>query len=102
MIISLISMAFMGALVLGKRKVGYALKSELILEDAKCSMVCLYMSGVLLASSVIYQSTGFSLADSLGAAGLIYFSINEGREAFEKSRSGSNTRMTITCLVQTI
>ena len=40
---------------------------------------------VLLAASLVYQFTGFGFVDSLGAAGLIYFSINEGREPFEKA-----------------
>jgi hypothetical protein len=29
--------------------------------------------------------TGFQYADAIGAAGLIYFSLSEGREAFEKA-----------------
>ena len=48
-------------------------------------MVCIYMSVVLLAASLIYQITGFGFIDSIGALGLIYFSIHEGKEAFEKS-----------------
>jgi divalent metal cation (Fe/Co/Zn/Cd) transporter len=84
-IISLISIAVMWALVAGKRKVGQALGSEPILSDANCTMICIYMSLVLLASSLIYQLTGFGLVDSLGAIGLIYFSISEGRESFEKA-----------------
>lgn len=84
--ISLISIAIMWALVTGKRKVGRALNSMPILADANCTMVCIYMSVVLLAASVIYQLTGFGFVDSLGAAGLIYFSINEGRESFDKAK----------------
>jgi hypothetical protein len=45
------------------------------------------MSLVLLASSLVYQLTGFGFVDSLGALGLIYFSIREGKEAFEKAAS---------------
>jgi divalent metal cation (Fe/Co/Zn/Cd) transporter len=75
----------MWVLVMGKRKVGHVLHSSPILADANCTMVCIYMSVVLLASSFIYQLTGFGLIDSLGAFGLIYFSINEGKEAFEKA-----------------
>ena len=41
---------------------------------------------VLLISSFIYQFTGFGFVDSLGALGLIYFSINEGRESFDKAK----------------
>ena len=84
-IISLISIAIMWLLVTGKRRVGRALESSPILADANCTMVCIYMSIVLLASSAVYQLTGFGFVDSLGAIGLIYFSVNEGREAFEKA-----------------
>lgn len=86
-VISLISIAIMWALVTGKRRVGRMLNSEPILADANCTMVCIYMSVVLLASSLVYQFTGFGFVDSLGAVGLIYFSINEGRESFEKAAS---------------
>ncbi len=85
LIISLISIAMMWALVMGKRKVGRTLASAPILADANCTMVCIYMSIVLLAASLIYQLTGFGFVDSIGALGLIYFSYNEGRESFEKA-----------------
>jgi len=85
MVISLISIAMMWALVAGKRKVGRALNSAPILADANCTMVCIYMSVVLLVSSLIYQFTGFGWIDSLGAIGLIYFSYSEGKESFEKA-----------------
>jgi divalent metal cation (Fe/Co/Zn/Cd) transporter len=85
LIISIFSIASMWALVIGKRKVGHALNSAPILADANCTMVCVYMSVVLLVSSLIYHFTGFGFIDSLGAIGLIYFSINEGKEAFEKA-----------------
>ncbi len=86
-IISLISISMMWALVAGKRKVGRALNSAPILADASCSLVCIYMSLVLLAASLIYEFTGFGLVDSIGALGLIYFSFTEGREAFEKANA---------------
>jgi divalent metal cation (Fe/Co/Zn/Cd) transporter len=85
LIISVISIAVMWALVMGKRKVGDALQSSPILADGNCTMVCIYMSLVLLASSLIYELTGFGFVDSIGALGLIYFSINEGKESFEKA-----------------
>jgi len=85
LIISLISIGIMWLLVTGKRRVGHALNSSPILADANCTMVCIYMSVVLLVSSLIYELTGFGFIDSLGALGLIYFSINEGKEAFEKA-----------------
>jgi divalent metal cation (Fe/Co/Zn/Cd) transporter len=84
-VISLVSIAVMVWLMNAKKRIGKQLKSEPILSDANCTKVCVYMSVVLLASSLIYQFTGFIYADVIGAAGLIYFSIAEGKEAFEKA-----------------
>jgi len=44
------------------------------------------MSLVLLASRLIYELAGFAYADVIGAAGLIYFSVSEGKEAFEMAK----------------
>ena len=85
LVISVISIGMMWALVASKRKVGRTLQSMPILADANCTLVCIYMSVVLLVSSLIYELTGFGFIDSLGAIGLIYFSYNEGKEAFEKA-----------------
>ena len=86
-VISGISIVMMGALVLGKRKAGNALSSDPILADANCTLVCLYMSVVLLLSSGIYELTGIGFIDSLGGIGLAWFAFNEGRECFKKIKS---------------
>jgi divalent metal cation (Fe/Co/Zn/Cd) transporter len=88
-VISLISIVVMLALIHGKRKVGRELASEAILADANCTKVCIYMSFVLLAASGIYELTQFTYADAIGTAGLAYFSATEGRECFEKARTGA-------------
>ena len=84
-IISLVSIIVMVWLMNAKRSIGKKLQSEPILADANCTKVCVYMSIVLLLSSLIYELTGFAYADLIGAGGLIYFSIKEGKEAFEKA-----------------
>lgn len=84
-IISIISILVMVWLMTSKKNVGIKLKSEPIISDSNCTKVCVYMSIVLLASSLIYELTGFVYTDAIGAAGLIYFSISEGKEAFEKA-----------------
>jgi divalent metal cation (Fe/Co/Zn/Cd) transporter len=83
-IISLVSIAVMLWLMNAKKNVGRKLHSEPIISDANCTRICVYMSVVLLVSSLVYELTGFAYADAIGAAGLIYFSISEGKEAFEK------------------
>ncbi len=85
-VISLISIAVMVWLMNAKKRAGRQLNSEPILSDANCTKVCVYMSVVLLVSSLIFEFTGFAYADVIGAAGLIYFSFTEGKEAFEKAK----------------
>lgn len=82
-IISVVSIGVMARLYVAKKQIGKALNSKPILSDAECTKICIYMSFVLLVSSIVYQLTGFAYADVLGTAGLIWFSVSEGREAFE-------------------
>ncbi len=89
-VISLISIVVMLFLIYGKIKTGKQLHSDAILADANCTKVCIYMSGVLLASSAIYEVTGFAYADALGTLGLAWFSYKEGKECFEKAASNTH------------
>jgi divalent metal cation (Fe/Co/Zn/Cd) transporter len=75
----------MGWLMNEKISIGKKLQSEPVIADANCTKICIYMSLVLLISSLVYELTGFAYADIIGAAGLIYFSATEGKEAFEKA-----------------
>ena len=84
-VISAISIIVMIWLMTAKRRIGKQLNSEPIISDANCTRICVYMSIVLLVASLIYEFTGFAYADVIGTAGLIYFSISEGKEAFEKA-----------------
>jgi divalent metal cation (Fe/Co/Zn/Cd) transporter len=85
-IIALISIAAMVSLIYGKQYVGKRLNSAPILADANCTRVCVYMSIVLLLSSLIYEITGLGYIDSIGTIGIIYLSVKEGKEAFEKAK----------------
>lgn len=85
-IISVISIVVMTWLTYAKKKIGTKLNSEPIIADGNCTKICVYMSIVLLVSSLIYEITGFAYADVIGAAGLVYFSFSEGQEAFEKAK----------------
>lgn len=86
-IISSISILVMLGLIYGKRKVGNELKSEAILADANCTLVCIYMSVILLVSSGIYELTNLPYIDAAGTLGLAWFSYTEGKECFEKASS---------------
>ena len=88
-VISLISIVVMIWLMNAKKSTGKKLQSDPIISDANCTKICVYMSVVLLVSSLIYEFTGFAYADVIGAAGLVWFSVSEGKEAFEKAKGKS-------------
>lgn len=77
----------MWILVVWKRKIGKQLNSDPILADANCTLVCVYMSIILLISSGIYQVSGIPYIDSIGTLGLSYFAFKEGKECFEKANN---------------
>ncbi len=85
-IISSVSIISMTWLYRSKLNAGRKLKSQPVIYDANCTKICIYMSLVLLASSLIYELTGFAYADIIGTAGLIYFSASEGVEALNEAR----------------
>ncbi|WP_338358244.1 cation transporter [Yeosuana marina] len=87
LVISVISIIVMSGLVLWKRSVGRQLKSEPILADANCTMVCIYMSVILLVSSGLYELFQISYIDSIGTLILSYFAFKEGKECFEKANT---------------
>ena len=85
-VISLLSVSFMWFLIRQKTRVGTALNSPAILADAACSRACLYLSLVLMISSVGYELTGIGSLDAIGALLISWLTIREGREAFGKAR----------------
>ncbi|WP_100615636.1 cation transporter [Confluentibacter citreus] len=89
-VISGISIVVMWVLVAWKRRVGNQLNSAPILADANCTMVCVYMSVILLVSSGIYELFGIPYIDSLGTLGLAYFAFKEGKECFEKAKNDTH------------
>lgn len=90
-IISLISLSVMIFLYLAKLKTGRELNSAAIIADANCTKTCIYMSVVLLVSSLTFALTGFALLDVLGALGIAWFAFSEGKEAFEKAKEPGNS-----------
>ncbi len=88
-IISSISIITMWLLIQFKLSVGKKLNSNAIIADANCTKACLYLSIILLASSLGYELTGIGGIDSVGALLIAYFTFKEGREAFEKTKGGN-------------
>jgi divalent metal cation (Fe/Co/Zn/Cd) transporter len=92
-VISLVSIFTMWSLIHYKVKIGTQLRSQAIIADANCTKACLYLSVILLVSSVGYELTGVGGIDSVGAVLIAGFSFKEGRESFQKAKG-------ITCSCQ--
>jgi len=90
-VISLISIVSMLGLIYYKKLVGKKLNSKAIIADAQCNVVCVYMSLTLLASSFLYEVFSLPYVDTIGTFGLVYFSVQEGQECFEKAQTMSDT-----------
>lgn len=88
-IIAAISIATMYWLMTSKLKVGRDLKSDAIIADANCTKTCFYLSFILLAASGLYELFHIAYFDILGSLGIAYFAFKEGRESFEKVKSGN-------------
>lgn len=88
-VISVISIASMWALIRAKVNVGKSLHSQAILADAACTRACLQLSVVLLIASAGYRLTGIGGLDSIGALVIGALCFREGKEAFEKAKTGS-------------
>lgn len=88
-VVSTISIVTMWILLHYKLKVGRQLDSDAIIADANCTKACLYLSIILLISSAGYELTGIGGLDSIGAIGIAWFSLKEGKESFEKAKGMS-------------
>lgn len=85
-IVAGISILSMWLLIHYKLKVGRKFNSRPLIADANCTRACMYLSVVLLISSIGYELTGIGMLDSLGAGGIAALSFREGHEAFEKAK----------------
>lgn len=86
-IIAIISLLTMWILYKFKLSTGKKLDSEAIISDAKCTVTCFYLSIILLLSSIIYEIFRIGYIDIIGSLGIAIFSLKEGVEAINKSRS---------------
>ncbi|GAC1646005.1 MAG: cation transporter [Ktedonobacteraceae bacterium] len=72
----------------GKLRVARRIGSAALKADAVCSITCAYMSFALLVGLLLNALFGWWWADPLAALALVYFIIQEGREALHEARTG--------------
>jgi len=93
-IIAAVSILTMYFLMQYKLKTGKALNSEAIIADAHCTKTCLYLSFILLISSILYEFLKINYIDIAGTLGIAWYALSEGRESLEKAK---NNQLSCSC-----
>ncbi len=84
--VAVASSIFMPFLAETKKRVGRRIGSKALISDGACSMVCAYMSWILLAGVAATALLGWWWADSVAALGFVWFVTREGLEAVNEAR----------------
>ncbi len=71
-----------------RRALAQRLDSPALRADAACSLVCVYMSAVLLAGLLLNSLFGWWWADPIAALAMVWWIRGEAREALEAARTG--------------
>ncbi|WP_067855242.1 cation transporter [Nocardia shimofusensis] len=77
------SLVVMPILSAAQRRAGRELGSASAVADSKQTLLCAYLSGVLLAGLLLNSLFGWSWADPIAALVIAAFAVREGREAWK-------------------
>ncbi|MFH8370635.1 cation transporter [Streptomyces sp. NPDC018031] len=82
-ILAALSLAIMPFLSAAQRKAGRALGSASAVADSKQTLLCTYLSAVLLVGLVLNATVGWSWADPVAALVIAAIAVKEGRDAWQ-------------------
>lgn len=82
-IIAALSLAIMPFLSYAQRKAGRELGSASAVADSKQTLLCTYLSAVLLVGLVLNATLGWSWADPIAALVIAAIAVKEGRDAWQ-------------------
>ncbi|MFJ3722864.1 cation transporter [Streptomyces sp. NPDC090045] len=81
-VIAALSLAIMPFLSAAQRRAGKELGSASAVADSKQTLLCTYLSAVLLAGLVLNATLGWSWADPIAALVIAAVAVKEGRDAW--------------------
>ncbi|MFF8732010.1 cation transporter [Streptomyces sp. NPDC015171] len=82
-VIAALSLAIMPFLSAAQRRAGHELGSASAVADSKQTMLCTYLSAVLLVGLVANATLGWSWADPIAALVIAAVAVKEGRDAWQ-------------------
>ncbi|MTE22014.1 cation transporter [Streptomyces sp. TRM43335] len=81
-VLAALSLAVMPFLSLAQRRAGRELGSASAVADSKQTLMCTYLSAVLLVGLLLNAALGWSWADPVAALGIAVIALREGRDAW--------------------
>lgn len=82
-VLAAVSLAVMPFLSLAQRRAGRELGSRSAVADSRQTLLCTYLSGVLLLGLVLNSTLGWSWADPVAALVIAAVALKEGRDAWK-------------------
>nr|WP_202469292.1 cation transporter [Streptomyces sp. SID2888] len=82
-VLAALSLAIMPFLSAAQRKAGHELDSASAVADSKQTLLCTYLSAILLAGLLLNATLGWSWADPIAALIIAAVAVKEGREAWQ-------------------
>jgi divalent metal cation (Fe/Co/Zn/Cd) transporter len=83
--ITAVSSILMPFIAARKRIIGLCIGSRALEADGSCSMVCAYMSWIVLCGVLLTAFLGWWWIDALAALALVYYVVHEGWESIENA-----------------
>nr|WTB31247.1 cation transporter [Streptomyces sp. NBC_00830] len=83
MVLAALSLAVMPFLSAAQRRAGRELGSASAVADSKQTLLCTYLSAVLLAGLVLNATLGWAWADPIAAIAIAAIAVKEGRDAWQ-------------------
>ncbi|WP_416069773.1 cation transporter [Streptomyces sp. AK02-01A] len=82
-VLAVLSLGIMPFLSAAQRRAGRELGSASAVADSKQTLLCTYLSAVLLVGLVLNATLGWSWADPVAALALAVIAVKEGRDAWQ-------------------
>ena len=95
-VLAALSLAIMPTLSLAQRRTGRELGSASAVADSKQTLLCAYLSGVLLVGLVLNAAFGWAWADPIVALVIAAMAVKEGREAWRGDGCCAPTGLALT------
>jgi divalent metal cation (Fe/Co/Zn/Cd) transporter len=81
-VLAVASPAVMPSLALAKRRAGQRLGNPVLVADSTETLLCAYLSAILLVGLALNGTVGWWWADPLAGLGIAFFAFREGWEAW--------------------